>query len=127
MGWLHRFLHPHCSHCKEERQENSICQTCEVLTVQLARANIEKDQLLAQIERMASPSIIEEPVDKETPEPLKPRVVPWAVRRNLLEAEDRVKAKLMRDSKGKIDPSIEKLEEEVGILDGQGTSSNDKK
>lgn len=113
LKWLHHLLHPHCDHCREERQEASICQTCEVLTTQLARAHIEKDNLLAQLERMNNPVV---PIQEtsELPEPLKPRMVPWAIRKNLLEAEDRKKAQLMREAKSK-DPSIEKLEEEVGI------------
>lgn len=122
--WLHHLFNPHCVECRSERQENSICQTCEVLTTQLARSNVEKDNLLSQIERMANPSVPAE-VPVETPEPLKPRVIPWAVQRNIMEAEDRHKAKLMRDAiadekdgKKKSEQSIEDLEREVGISDG---------
>ena len=129
INWLHHLFSPHCEHCRAERQENSICQTCEVLTVQLARSNVEKDNLLAQIERMANPPVSDE-VPSEIPEPLKPRVVPWNVQRNLMEAEDRHKAKLMRDVLAKVkdenkDPekSIEELEREVGILDGEGSKT----
>lgn len=115
--WLHHLFSPHCAECRTERQENAVCQTCEVLTVQLARANIEKDQLLAQIERMANPAPIVQESQSESPQPLKPRIVPWAVRKNLLEAEDRKAAELMREAKMK-DKSTTELEEEVGISDG---------
>ena len=111
--WLHHLLNPHCEHCREEKQEASICQTCEVLITQLARAHIEKDNLLSQIERMSNP-VVPSQETSEIPEPLKSRMVPWTIRRNLLEAEDRKKAQLMREVKEK-NPSIEKLEKEVGI------------
>jgi len=117
---FHRFFNPHCEHCREERQEDSICQTCEVLTVQLARSNVEKDNLLSQIERMANPPVLEETTN-EVPEPLKPRVVPWAVRKSILEAEDRAAAQSLRNSGENKDAkqSIKDLEKEVGIPDGQ--------
>lgn len=127
--WLHHLFNPHCPECRSERQDNSICQTCEVLTVQLARSNVEKDQLLAQIERMANPPIPTE-TSNEIPEPIKPRVVPWAVRRSMMEAEDRMAAKLMRETKEKIqvdkktEQSIEDLEKEVGISDGQRSTAS---
>lgn len=122
--WLHHLLNPHCPECRSDRQEESICQTCEVLTVQLARSNVDKDNLLSQIERMANPPILEE-TPSEIPEPLKPRVTPWPVKKAMLEAEDRVAANLLRKAseldkidKKETEQSIEDLEKEVGIPDG---------
>jgi hypothetical protein len=47
--------------------------------------------------------------------PIKPQFTPWRVRQQYLEAEDRQKAKLMRDKV----KEIEDLEKEVGLSASQ--------
>ncbi len=53
--------------------------------------------------------------------PVRPKTTPWPVRRNMLEAEDRVKAALMRqateDAKipEMVDARTEELEKELGV------------
>lgn len=77
------------------RQEDKPCESCETLKQQLELANYEKDKLLNRI--MEKP----EPVIERTlaPEPVtRPRFLPWAVRKQALEAEDRAKAKAMKDA-----------------------------
>ena len=109
--FFHELFHPHCPHCAEERQENKYCESCDTLKAQLALANIERDKLL---NRILNPPPIE-PERSTAPEPqaVKPRMVPWNVRRAMLEQEDREKAKLMREAP----QPIEKLEEELGIVE----------
>ena len=80
------------------------CNSCETLRGQLESVNFEKKILL---DRLLNPSV---PVvqEKEEYEPIKPKNIPWIVRKQMLEAEDREKAKLMR-------LKTEELEKELGI------------
>lgn len=85
-----------------------VCDSCETLRHQLEIANYEKKQLLERI--LEKPEPVKDPVRNETPM-LVPRNVPWNVRRQMLEAEDRAKAKLMKDAP-KPDNETEKKETE---------------
>lgn len=113
--WLHHILNPHCPDCILERQEKKICQSCETLTMQLALSNNEKERLLNKL--LEKPS---EPVHTEAPEITHKLNVPWKVRQQMLEAEDRKKAQLMRDApKSQVimkTETIENLEKELGVV-----------
>lgn len=85
------------------------CKSCEVLQRQLEIVNFEKKQLLETILEGNKPKI--ETVTIAPSEPIKPRNVSWAVKRQMLEQEDRKRAILEREKQ----EEIEKLEKEVGI------------
>lgn len=87
--------------------EPSVCLVCEVLREQLANCERERRELLQRA--LAPPSSIVEPVEKEEFKPITPAFTPWRVRQQMLEQEDRVKAKLMKDKQ----VEIEKLEKEL--------------
>lgn len=106
-NFFHRLFNPHCSSCYENEKDNKICQSCETLKTQLDISNFEKKQLL---ERLLNPIQPEKPEPVEY-EPIPNKNVPWNVRRQMLEAEDREKAKLMRAAP----KSTEILEKELGI------------
>lgn len=112
-NWFHRFLNPHCPHCIEERQDSKVCPSCETLKEQLDRANYENDKLLDRI--LVKPTIetIKEPSKIQIPT----KSIPWGVRRQMLEAEDREKAKLMREAPKPV--STEDLEKELDIASAQ--------
>ncbi len=110
--WLHRAFRPHCEHCSEERREANICPTCQVFASQLELANYDKKQLLSTIERMNNPTPVVVALS-ETPEPIQPRNIPWAIRKNMLEAESRKKAELMKSAAVK--ESTEELEKELEV------------
>lgn len=113
LNFIHKLLNPHCEHCAQERREkleaeklarleqreelkdNSICPSCETLQRQLEIKNHECEQLLAKLLREP-----EAPIAQTAPaiNINKPRTVPWAVRRQMLEAEDRKKAQLLRQA-----------------------------
>lgn len=88
------------------------CATCEVLHEQLANSERERRELLHRL------------LDKDRPEPLstvseehvpiQPQFIPWRVRQQMLEQEDRAKARLMKDK----EKEIESLEKELGIGSG---------
>lgn len=107
--WLHRLFNPHCPDCMSESQDSRICPTCEVLKSQIESLRYEKNQLL---NKLLNPT---EPVEtKSYEEEVKiqiPRTTPWHVRRQMLEAEDRKAAQLMRD---KAVP-VEDLEKELDL------------
>jgi len=85
------------------------CETCEILRMQLAESNAERKDLL---HRLLEPKQVEPPsIPNEEHVPITPQFTPWRVKQQMLEAEDRAKAKLMRDRSAEID----KLEKEVGI------------
>ena len=98
-NWLHRLLNPHCEHCASERREarevkrdDTVCQSCETLQRQLEIRNHEYDQLLTRL--LEKPEVPQ----ATTAPPIslnKPKMISWAVRKQMLEAEDREKAKLM--------------------------------
>lgn len=102
MNWLHRLLHPHCPDCAHERE----CPSCDVLREQLNLANTEKQRLLDLILEKNRPEI---PVPQLVPQPIsKTNYMPWKVRQQLLEEEDRQKARILREKE---------LEKEMGISD----------
>ena len=91
---FHEFLNPHCEHCREEREESRICLSCETLKLELERLRRENDKLLEALLR--KPTEESKPIDTSNLIPIKPTNVPWAVRRQILEREDRAAAKLMQ-------------------------------
>src|SRR5215207_11397041 len=113
---LHHILEPHCVECKEERldekAERAVCNSCQTLKSQLATANHEKQQLLNRILELTAPKQVEQQVEEVSPQALQNRAIPWAVRRQALEAEDREKAKIMA-KRAEEEKKILTLEKEV--------------
>jgi len=85
------------------------CDTCEVLRSQLDESNRERRELL---NRLLDKDKVEPPVSpQEELRPFKPQFTPWRVRQQMLEAEDRKAAALMK-SKAQ---EISELEKELGV------------
>jgi hypothetical protein len=82
--------------------EPVVCQSCENLKIQLDSITAENRRLLEFI--MHPPEATE---NRPAPEPIVQRKnIPWRVRQQMLEAEDREKARLMKEK-------TEELEKEV--------------
>lgn len=115
--WLHHLFSPHCQICREAAEENKVCQSCETLKMQLSIANIEKKQMLESILSMTKPNEVQGTPPAINYENIKPRMMTWNVRRQLLEAEDREKAKILAKQKEQkpVAEQIANLEKEVGI------------
>jgi hypothetical protein len=86
----------------------------------LDESNRERKELLHKLLTKEQPEPLIE--KSEPPQPIMPQFVPWRVRQQMLEAEDRKKAQLMRDkeveitaSKQSVSKSIEDLEKELGV------------
>ena len=102
-----------------------VCETCEVLKFQLAQEREEKHILLNKLlERESTPAD-----EKSQSSEFKPiatnTFVPWRARRQALEAEDRAKARVMKNFEEK-NPDIEKLEEQlIGVTESApGTTAS---
>lgn len=86
-----------------------VCLMCEVLRDQLDKSDEERRDLLRRLlekDKPEPPSTVQEPHI-----PITPQFVPWRVRQQMLEQEDRRAAQLMKDRKD----DIEKLEQELGV------------
>lgn len=123
MKWLHHLLEPHCEHCREERETNRVCQSCETLKSQLATANHREQQLLVRILELTNPVKPEPRQIELPPEALKPKYTPWEVKRQMLEENDREKARVIAQNKKQTEEvlarnksqSVEQLEKELGV------------
>lgn len=121
LKWWHRLTNPHCVECEYEKK----CKSCETLQFALEQANREKHDLLNALLKLTSKdSEVITPANELSIDELKPRFIPWRIRQAELEANDRATAKLAKDKAEemksaekdytvKVDPAINKLEEEV--------------
>lgn len=92
--WIHHLFNPHCTQCEELRLDSHICKGCEILRHQLEIANLQIDKLVNKITEKPEPVII----NNQPPVLTMPKTIPWAVRKQMLEAEDRAKAQSMRNA-----------------------------
>jgi len=118
ISWLHKLLNPHCPHCKADEEDNRVCQSCETLKMQLAIVNAEKQRMLEALLDKPKPNI--EPQKVEIPQEVKPRMMTWNMRRQMLEAEDKKTAEIMRkieEDRAKLKPAktSNELEKELGV------------
>ena len=119
--WLHHLLNPHCPHCMEEKEAEKVCDSCETLKFQIEKLRADNDKLLSRI--LEKPEIVQERL--VAPEPttqLRPRQVPWIVRRQMLEAEDRKKAQLL--AQAPTPQTTDELEKELDIASEERESQN---
>ena len=99
MGWIHSFFQPHCPECREEREAMKECKSCETFREQLSHALWREKELMSKL----FPPDLDK--DETVPEPIQPKTVPWRVKQQILEEEDRERAKVIRKN--------EELEKEV--------------
>ncbi len=109
-NFFHRLFNPHCPDCIAAERELDHCSSCETLREQLSIANREKDKLLQALLEVNKPKTEETRVT-EKPEPLNPRYTPWRVRQQILEEQDRERAKLMKQA-ARDGKAIEKVDTE---------------
>lgn len=110
INFIHRLLHPHCPDCIQARQEEKLCESCETLRAQLEIANFEKKQLLDTILSFTKPVVEMAETSPIKIDAIVPKTVPWNVRRQMLENEDRAKAAILKKNAD--------LEKELGVENG---------
>lgn len=92
--FFHKLFNPHCPHCLDLERENKVCQSCETLKLEMARLRDENLRLLELLLRKP----IEEPEPNTSelrPLPNLNKHISWNVKRQMLEAEDKARAKLI--------------------------------
>ena len=120
LDWYERYLEIKYNSRKLKNEvvvEEKVCASCETLRQQLEFSNYEKTQLLNKLLKEPEP----EPKQPEAPQITRPRSIPWNVRRQLLEQEDRVKAQRLRSvpkPDSEVTPvSTEDLEKDLKIAE----------
>jgi hypothetical protein len=99
--FFHHFFNPHCDHCAHERA----CQTCEVLKEELANERANYKKLLDTLVEMNKPKVIEKEPEVQLPQEIAPKAISWRIRKEMLEAEDRARAAVLRREKEEVDAS----------------------
>lgn len=111
--WFHRFFKPHCPECRHS------CISCDTLREQLSIANAEKERLLKLILQRHEPKT--EPVQEtRNLEPIAPKITTWKQRRAMLEAEDRQKARILKEQEAEL--KIKDLETELKLSKEQNVN-----
>jgi hypothetical protein len=84
--WLHHLFNPHCAECKADNE----CPNCALLMSLIAQERYEKQQLIDRLLPQKENLI---PQEQPTKQFVSPGHIPWRVRREALEREDREIAK----------------------------------
>ena len=104
--------------------EPKICESCETLKMELAHLHQDNQRLMDRLLEKPTP-IPEIRGDNVTPI-LPRRGVPWNARKQMLEENDRHKAKLMKDAPkpSPVDTTLEELESDVLSAEREREISN---
>jgi hypothetical protein len=114
MKWLHRLFHPHCADCYTEAQENKVCESCETLKSELAAVRFQNEQLMKSILEIVHPA--PQPISEIKEAEFRPLTTSWRVKKQMLEENDRLAARAMKEKQNEIyesSKSTQKLEEEL--------------
>ena len=107
--------------------ETPRCHNCDMWRDLLERSEAERASLLDKLLALSTPKEAKEEIVKvEEFKPILPQKIPWRVRQQMLENEDRQAAALLRNRKKEID----ELERELGIdedLKGKEDASQERK
>ena len=103
---------------RENNRENELIET---LKHEIEMLRLERDRLLSRILNVNQETA--KSVDTTEFKPIPTSRMPWAVQRQMLEREDRAKAKLLRNKEieGK-DIKIDELEKEMDIVEKERSS-----
>lgn len=98
---------------RDHKELSRVCQSCEVLKVELSKERREKEMLLQHV---LHPKVEESIKPEGEPQPIRARHTPWRVKQQELESQDRQQAqRIMQEFKDRVAP-IEKV---MGVPDGQ--------
>ena len=128
LNFIHQWMNPHCPDCAAERENliiESACRNCQTLRDLLETERHTNKQLLNTIIELTHPKPIVQQVTNEK-QPLQ-TAVSWRIRQQMLEAEDKKRAGLIREAeqeKVESKKTTEQLERELGVTDGTSVNSN---
>lgn len=108
-----------------KKRELQYCEACETLKLQLSVANEERRFLLEKLTDKPD-EVKESNHEPQNLKPILPNRVPWAVRRQMLESEDRAAAKALRKNEDELKAksndgkvlTINEIERELGVENG---------
>lgn len=89
--------------------EEPMCESCRTLQMQLDSVNHERKQLLDTIIGFTRPAVEQRSVEQREIEPIKPKAIPWSVRRAELEKN----ARLTKEQMDKLAFETSQLENKV--------------
>lgn len=112
-NWIHKLFNPHCTEC-------NVCNSCEMLKTQINILNSTNSDLIKQIVFLTTPKSVEtQPLPDNDTKPIQTtKHMPWRMKQAMLEAEDRVKAEVLKQRENEIaaaEKSTEELEKELGL------------
>ena len=115
---------------RQEFHEDKVCISCESLKQQVEILQYNNNELLQGLLTAGKP-VVEPRVNMDNLRPMMPRKVPWAQRRQMLEAEDRHRASLLKEKEKEMTPpvatvaatTLEALEQEVGVVSERDTEN----
>jgi hypothetical protein len=96
----------------ERRAQRRECLSCNTLRDQLFIANNEKQKLLDTIVELTNPK---QPVVEKQEEfkPIPGKMIPWHLKRQMLEAESRASAKIAKERAAELGEANDNLEDEL--------------
>lgn len=127
LDWYKQYLEIKYDSRKRKNEvvvEEKVCASCETLKQQLEISNYEKGEILKKLLKEPEPVIDSPPIAVT-----RPRMIPWHVRKQLLETEDREKAKVLRNAPKPVETTtdVAELEKELDVAtetrEGQKQSS----
>ncbi len=122
LDWYREYLEIKSERAAKVRELN-YCEACETLKLQLAIANEERKMLINKL--TDKPEITEPKADDNVLKPLMPNRMNWNTRRQILESEDRERAKIIKKNQaitsngteGQV-LTIHEIEKELGVENG---------
>lgn len=107
LNWYRQYLE-----LKREFSQEKICESCETLKQMNDHLRMDNEKLLRRILEKPEPEI-QTPVE---PQITRPKTLPWRVKQQMLEQEDRARARALRNAP-KEDVKTDELEKELGIAE----------
>lgn len=109
LEWYEKWLE-----IRETHAIPKVCESCETLKSQLAYANHEKEILLSKIMEKPEPVMERATAPPMEHKSIRPTLhMPWKVKQQMLEANDREKARAMRDAPKPDAAEVAEFEKEV--------------
>ena len=75
------------------------CEMCDLLTTLLEQERHEKSDILRRLLELTTPAQPQSVIPGEAPKPIMPRIVPWRIKQQMLEEEDRAKARILAEQR----------------------------
>ena len=120
--FFHHLFNPHCPICEIK----PTCLACEARQLEINSLNRRLDSVLEHVFQppSAMPQINVPQQEEEDTKPVQPRIVPWHVRKKMLEEQDRAEARVIAEQQKEVEEAkraarIAALEMKLDIPNGE--------